>query len=111
MKRLYQQKKGMTLVEGMVGMLLIAIFALVLFSGLLTSQRVMNRGDEIERQGQQNAAELAEGGVASLRPGQVRVTINGAEIVFSGNYSSRQDAENPAADLTEFIVTPTPQTP
>lgn len=110
MKRNVGKHSGMTLVEGMVGMMLIAIFALILFTGLLSSKRVMSRGDEIERQGQQNAADIAAGGTGGTQPGQVRVIINGIEIVFYGNYSGKTDPDNPAADLTEFIVTPTPQT-
>lgn len=110
MKKFLKNRNGMTLVEGMVGMLLVAIFALVLFSGLLTAQKVMSRGDAIERQGQENAGEIAAGSVTATVPGSVRLTLNGTEIVFYGNYNSKEDPENPAADLTEFIVTPVPQT-
>jgi type II secretory pathway pseudopilin PulG len=90
----------MTLVEALVGVALLAICGMILFTGFSTAYSLMRKGTDAKITGQQAAA--AAEGVAvsdtnigiSQENGTISFEIDGTQIQIDGQYATTFDENN-----------------
>lgn len=105
---LFYNTKGMTLVESITAIALIAVFTLILYSGFLTTTAVMQRGDEKKRN-EEAAANLIEGEtelrVTFVSPESKSLVLElcpGKKIQIKGSYLTIQNDQTKEELFTLF---------
>lgn len=99
-KRL-RDRRGMTLVETIVGLAVLSLALSILYLGFFTAGQLFSRGGVVKNKGQ-HAAGVLEGAidpdgatVQSDERGQVTIKLSdGSTLVLSGNCRGVTDAEN-----------------
>ena len=98
--KLKTDSRGMTLVEALVGVALLAICGMILFTGFSTAYSLMRKGTDAKATGQQ-AATVAEGatvsdtnmGISQVN-GTISFEIDGTQIQIDGQYATTYDDNN-----------------
>ncbi|MGI5891671.1 MAG: PulJ/GspJ family protein [Bacillota bacterium] len=102
---------GVTLVETMVAIAILAIASLVLVSGFLASSSLLRHGSDIKNTGQKVSA-VVDGAEVDLFPdvvkqepqsGRLYFMLNGSPIEITGNYTSAYETENSEIKFNIFV--------
>lgn len=109
LKNLLFDHKGMTLIEAMGGLVILALTLVLIYSGFLTAQKVINHGDALEEQSQDAYASIEHGKASPGEEDTIDVALGGETLSFTGQYSEIEDEETNTG-LYTFQSTTTPST-
>lgn len=86
-KTLFFDEKGMTLIEAMGGLVILALTLVLIYSGFLTAQKIIDHGDALEEQSQDAYASIEKDTASSGDTENIAVTLGSKTLNFSGQYS------------------------
>ena len=104
-KYLLGDESGMTLVEAMGGLVILALSLVLIYSGFLIADKIFNDGDDLELQSQGAFASL-EKGTAIGSDATVSVPLGSETVTFAGQYMEVSE-EGTKISLYSFETTQT----
>lgn len=100
-------KRGITLVEALVGVAVFSICALILVTGFTAAYSMIRKGQDLKIQGEKASAAIEGAGSSDIQiehtDGNFTFTIDGRSIELNGQYTATEDGSGNNI-FTEFTT-------
>jgi hypothetical protein len=99
-KFLFFNEKGITLVESLGGLVILALSLVIIYSGFITAQKIIDHGNMLEEQSQDAYASLEKGTALSGDQDTLEIALGNESVSISGQYNVVYEEETNAALYT-----------